>query len=171
MAVQVRPKTGGPGYSPQRDIVYVCPALVKDIAKRLEKVQAFPELDAWLKSSNVTMSDLADATKAFIDFLNMSSDPDVELEGALKKSGWFNAKPQARVAFSFYLGAVMTGTIFAALREYAMFQDETTITVKQLVRAGKRAELIITAGKWRRRWHYLTRWFSRRLGLNKKDIW
>lgn len=166
MTVQMRPRgSQGLFYSPARDIAYLHRDVALDVAKRLDQ-HLFPPLHAWLETAGVTDNDLFLANEAYTKYLlYIPENPNEQIVDVLQRAGWFDVKPEAQIAYMFYVGQAVSGSFFPALRDVLKAEDEPPIRIKQLVTAGRRLKLIMSMSRWTRFWYRwlrpLRRWWRR----------
>lgn len=138
-------------YSPARDIAYLWPNLLSTVADRLEDEQE-PTLHEWLKSQGITMDDLGEAAGAYCKYINLChSDLDSNMTECLEKSGWFEVKSEARIAYLYYAGALLAGTFFKGIREALPAEgDWKPPVLDELDKAARQFEAYVSAPPWKR---------------------
>ena len=149
-------------YSPARDVAYLWPGLLATLADRLED-RADPEIHKILDEHGITLDDLGEAVGALCRFANSShKNLDDNMSQCLEKSGWHDAKPEARIACLYYIGAMIVGTFFKGIREAIPENDNRELPVlDDLVQAARQFEAYVSMPRWRRwlcRW---SKWFHR----------
>ena len=145
-----------PYYTPSRDITQFFPDLVKMVAILLEAEVCGP-LHDWCKASGVTMDDLGEAAGAYCRFMNLAHEvPEESVEEGLRRAGWFKVKPEAQVAYMYYVGTVTTGTFHRGIRDITELGGSASVSVMQLRWAAKRAALVCSMSSWQR---FVYRWF------------
>lgn len=151
MTLQLRPQgTESVPYAPARDIVYLFPGIVQNVATRLEE-ERFPVLHKWLKERNVTSDELGEACRAYIEFMQTAHlDPDENVHETLERVGWFKVRDEARIAYIFYVGAQLTGTLWAGLRDTSVITDDALTDINRLASLGDQVQLALAKPKWRR---------------------
>lgn len=165
MVLQYRPPEGGLPYSPSRDLTNFFPELVKTVAHRLED-QRLAAVHLMLKEKQVTDEDLGEACGAYCRFLVIAHEkPEESFEDVLKRSGWYDVKPEAQIAYLTYVGMTMTGYFYMGIRDVMRLGETTRTEISQLVRYGERARLLMSMPPLRR-WLYmrfrpLRRWMLR----------
>lgn len=161
MPIQYRPNSSGMLYAPARDLTYFFPDLCKRVAKSLHE-QQFPDLHRWLDSQGVTSDDLGEACRAFCEYLVTSHEVPAECPNdVLERAGWFKVKPEAQIAYMYYVGTTMAGYFFKGIRDVQELGRDAPASLKQLRTYGKYARMVMSMPPWRR-WLYLrTRSFAR----------
>ena len=148
-------------YAPARDIVYLLPDIMTNVADRLEEGH-FKELHALLKRRKITMDDLGEACKAYITFMNTGhEDPHKRIDDVLKDAGWYKVKPEARIAYMYYVGAMMSGTFFRGIRDVTPERGDTIPQVKDLRAAANQLELVCHMGWFRKFLYRWSKWYRR----------
>lgn len=140
-------------YAPSRDLLYLWPEVIRNVADRLED-EADPALHAWLKKQGVTMDDLGAAVGAYCAFMNESHlNPEKRMTQVLEDSGWWQTRWEARHAMMYYAGVLITGIFFQGSRDATGHNGEALPTVKALITAGARLEAYARLPAWRRWLH------------------
>ena len=154
-------------YAPSRDIVYLLPDIMANVADRLED-EHFSELHSllkkkrWFRRKGITMDDLGEACKAYITFMKTGhEDPDKNIDDVLRDAGWYKVKPEARIAYTYYVGAMMSGTFFRGIRDVTPERGETISQVKDLRAAAEQMELVCRLGWFRRVLYRWSKWYRR----------
>jgi len=163
MVLQIRPQGGGAPYAPARDLAYCWADICKDVARRLE-ANWFKPLHAWLDKAGVTDEELGEACRAHCQYLvSAHIEPDENIEAVLRRAGWFAVRPEAQIAYMFYLGQCTSGMFFGAIRDVLQLGDETLTPVRQLATYSRRARLVMSMPRWKRWLYFLFRPCRRRL--------
>lgn len=146
-------------YAPARDIAYLYPSVLSNVADRLE-AEAFKPLHEMLLREGVTMDDLGAACEAYALFTNMAHQTDKPMAQAMEESGWLAVHPLARVAYMFYVGAMIGGTFYTGIRD-ACPKDEhpSVLTLTKLVKDAKAFVAYTSAPAWMRSFIRRFRWF------------
>lgn len=173
MTLQMKPP-GAPDalpYAPARDIVYMIPRIVENVADSLED-ERFPALHKFLKQSGVTPNDLGDACTAFIKFMQTAHEnPSGRVYLALENSGWFDVKDEARIAYTFYVGSMMTGVMWSGIRDSSMLTDDVLNDMNRLTGLAAKVQKALYRPRWRRTltrlWAKVKRWLI--LQLRESD--
>jgi len=172
MVLQMRPNTGGVPYAPARDLVYLFPDICRNVAVRLEE-ERFKPLHAWLREQGVSLDDLGEVCRVYIEFVStVHLCPGESVDDALTRVGWFELKPEARIAYIFYIGAQVTGVFYQGLRDVVLEGEDTLEDVKRLSGLADRVQLSLTRPKWKRllcRWGRQCRKTLRKWILGDKD--
>jgi hypothetical protein len=143
------------------------PSIVENVADRLEE-ECFPVLHKWLKEQDVTSDELGEACRAYIEFMQTAHlNPDETCQQALERVGWFEVRDEARIAYIFYIGSQLMGTMWHGLRDVAAITDDVLDDMTRLTGLADRMQLALSKPKWRRRisrlWQRLRQWAIRKL--------
>lgn len=166
MTLDMRPRAGPMreiAYSPARDVTYLYSAVVERAECALYDGKA-KELTEWMRSTGVTDLDIAETIRIFALVLNDAhKNPKESLWDVMDRLK-FNEQPApARVALLYYIGALMTGSWFQAIREVVMLGDDTLPEIKRLTDTAERMAEYATLGPWGRRWvRFKRRWLTPR---------
>jgi hypothetical protein len=121
--ISIRPKEGGPVYSPQRDWVNCMPVIIKRVAA-LFRNDAWPELYDTVAAAMddtegvETGKALTAAHDAYFKFLNTcTQDPKQTAEDVLRESGFLDVHPAAQMGYLAMLSSLFTGHLFDGLRD------------------------------------------------------
>lgn len=125
--VNISPAGGGPSYSPSRDIAYVWPAIIKNVAGRLDEAALATDIIQLRQSSpsmaaDLTETSLAEAVRTYIEGLRLMTrerwvtGPD----HALRSSGFTEVGFGSRLALLATLGQTMTCLWFDAIRDVTL---------------------------------------------------
>lgn len=149
---QIRPKSGGPQYSPQRDLAYLYgPALGEALAFLSPNVLddfhrgLMDHGHEYVAESLCTVEDLCAAISAFMQahdlFTGAPGDGDRygTPQEALEAAGFFKTKPLAQMMIYEKLGAVLTGGFFVACRDVTGFYDvpPPEVAMAEMLGAGR----------------------------------
>jgi hypothetical protein len=157
-------------YAPARDIVYLFPSLVKNIADRLEDAP-FAPLHQILRERGVTLDDLGQAMGAYCKYMNAChQDPDKKMWDVLGECGWHECKPEAQIAVMYYAGAMLTGTFFKGIRDVVPLGNKAPAVVQELVAAARQFDAYVSMPPWKR-WLYGKFKWLRKLLLRTKGIY
>lgn len=116
MSMNIR-TADGIALSPDRDIRYLYPQLIKLVVARFN-ANVWPELNAILESNGGTWDGLCNANDAVATFLSTSCDkPEQSLKEVLEASGWFKTTPVEQAVYCSMLGQVLLCQLFYALRD------------------------------------------------------
>jgi len=141
-------------YSPYRDVAHNFRSVVTEVAGRLED-KRWPALAELLQGQKVTDDELGEACKAFCDFVSSAVDTKGErMEAALLRTGWFNVRGPAQVAYLSVLGTVMMGIYWTGVHEATIKGKGPALDFGELRAAGARCSRLLTVPRWRR-------WFFR----------
>ncbi len=161
--LQLRPRgTDAIPYAPARDIVYIMPDIARVAADRLED-RRFEAMHSWLDAEDITLDDLGEACGAFCRFMTTAHEnPDESMDDVLKRAGWYDVKPPARVAWTFYTGAQLTGMFFNGVRNALLEGEETLLDVRRLSHVPVHVHRTFLMSRkryfWYRIWHSIKRW-------------
>jgi DNA polymerase III epsilon subunit-like protein len=91
------------------------PGIVENVANNLEE-ERFPVLHKWLAEKEVTADELGEVCRVYIEFMRTAHlNPDEKVHEALERVGWFKLRDEARIAYIFYIGAQVMGTMWAGI--------------------------------------------------------
>jgi hypothetical protein len=156
-------------YAPARDIAYLFPSVVENVAQRIEK-ESFGPLTKILKEKNVTQAQLGQACATYAQFLVLAStEENMTLERALNEAGFFKCDPLAQIAVLFYVGATMSGTFYTGIRDVLEPNKPLPKQIRNITRWGQRARLLCSMTPTKR-WFYLKSKFLRRRILSRLGI-
>lgn len=157
-------------YAPSRDLLYIYPDVLRNVADRLEDAP-FKPLHDWLKERDVTLDDLGEAAGCYCKYMN-AAHQGVErtMWDILEKSGWNQCKWEARVAYMFYVGILMTGVFFKGVRDATPEGGETISQVKALIAAGRQFDAYLSLS-WFEKWLYRRFKWLRRLLMRTHGIY
>ena len=157
-------------YAPQRDVVYLFPAILQNVADRLEDAPSAP-LHLLLKERGVTENDLGAAMGAYCKYMNAAhQDPDQGMWDVLVASGWDDCKPEAQIAVMYYAGVMMTGTFFKGVRDVVPLGGATPTPVAELVAAARQLDAYVALPRWRK-WLYRKSKCLKKLFLRSRGIY
>lgn len=104
-------------YAPDRDLINAYPQAI-DLAVKRFNAKSWPELHELAEANGVDWEQLCDTMYAFTEFMVTSiDDPSVTMEEMMRRSGFFEGKPMARVAVMAMIGSVVIGQLYHAVRE------------------------------------------------------
>ena len=156
-------------FAPSRDIVYIYPDVIRNAVDRLEDAP-FKPLHDMLKEKGVTLDDLQQAVDAYCRFLaEAHENPEKSMWDVLGDCGWHDCKPEAQIAFMFYVGTLTGGIFFKGIRDVTVLGEESMSTVQSLIDVAQAFTVFATASK-RWRWYYKTCKLLRRLFLKAKGV-
>ncbi len=124
-SLNIRPK-GSPdakGYSPDRDLAYVYPAMMREAFVSLDQVNWTPTLEARLAAHNIDEDELGEAVRMFVEGLNLFiRTPDVkEPVDAMRLSGFADdVREEVQQVLYAQFGTVLTGGWFVAVRDVTL---------------------------------------------------
>jgi len=120
-------ESAGPLYHPERDYAYITPTLLRQAIENLEHPPS-EELRAWQEKEKITAVEIAAVTTALADaqrdFVN-GADPVHDLEQALRRRGFYDARLPVRLALLSHIGEVVVGAWFLAVREVTTVGEES----------------------------------------------
>lgn len=123
---QVRPKSGGDAYSPQRDLAYCYAPAMKEAMRSLDAANWTVEIRALIQALGVTEQAISIAvealTNAHVAFITDSSVR--HADDALRSAGWYNQPVEVRYLIYGRLGEVMLGGFFLAIRDVRVLGEE-----------------------------------------------
>lgn len=150
-------------YNPNRDLAYLYTGLVRTVADSLEDNTWAISLEL-LKSYDVTMDELGEACKAYIDYISMaaSGEGSPDCVDALEKAGWFKLRPVVQHAFCAVIGRIITGMMYAGVRDINYEGFEGLATPESLRIIGERVSRHMERPAWKRwcvrTWRSLQLW-------------
>lgn len=156
-------------YAPSRDIAYLFPSVLSSVAAHLEDAPS-EDLNELLDGRQVTLDDLGAACEAYCNFINASHQTiERTMWDVLEECGWHDLKPEVRVAYLYYVGAMMTGTFFKGIRDAVPERGATITPIQELLQAAQQFTVYVTMPRWRRA---LCRWSKRlrRVFLQDKGV-
>lgn len=167
MSLQLSPGPGRVLYAPARDVVWMLPHIIKNAATRMEE-KRFKTLHDLLEEKGVKPEELAKAVDTFVALMQQAPQQSSgDLVEALRKAGWFDIRDEARIAFIFYIGAQLMGTMWVGVRDASVGGDEALENVERLCGLGDRVAQALTTSKWRRILRCflggIRRWLARKL--------
>jgi hypothetical protein len=137
-------------YNPNRDVAHNFPAIVKEVAGRLED-ERWEAVTKYMKEQGANMDDLGAACEAFVNFVHGAVDePNEKMGEVLHRVGWFKLPEAAQVAYMAYLGTVMSGVFFVGAREATIGGEGPCSNLEDLQQAGRDCHKAMTRSKWRR---------------------
>ena len=151
-------------YNVNRDLAHNFEFIVKLVAGRLED-DLWPELAELLKDRGVSQSELGEACVAYCRFIATEvKDPKEGVQEAMERSGWFQVRPEAQIAFMALLGTVVSGIQFHGVREATLGGEGPAQTLPELLEVGKETSLLLSQPRWKRKirryWRRLTSAFK-----------
>lgn len=135
--IQVRPKDGNDRrwHSPDRDLAYCWPSLVKAAASTLAETRWEDWLGDFLSDNNITEKELGEACSVYVKAIASFSDPKISsTREAMTKAGWFDLPPAAQAAVCLKLGHVSTCAFFTSIRDVTFDGDKPPISVDDMLR-------------------------------------
>jgi len=111
-----------PGYSPQRDLAYVYPELMRTAFRLLDDCNWTPDLRMRMEQTATTEEDLSIGVERFVKSLDLFlRDPAIKSPVDAYKATGFDAVPRVvqQVMFETF-GAVLTGGWFTAVRDVTL---------------------------------------------------
>ena len=156
---------GEVAYAPSRDVVYLWPDVMRNLADRLEDAPFKPLAD-FLESEGISMEQLAQAYKAYIDFINAAHrSADKGVYESLEDAGWLQCPLPAQLAVMYYLGMMITGVAFRGLRDVVAEDGDTIPQVRLLMQEARLLDRYIAKSRWQRwlhrKYRSLQRWLGR----------
>lgn len=150
-------------YSPSRDIAYLYPNVVQTAENMLYERRYGP-LHEWLDREGVTEDQLAETVQKFCLVLNEAhKNPEEDLYAVMDRIGFSEMPHSAQVALTYYIGTMMAGTFFQAIRDITPSGGDTTPEVVRLCRTGERMAEYAARGPLGRWWvRFKARWFPRK---------
>lgn len=146
-----------PLYAPARDVVYLFPNIINKANALLEDA-CDPNVQALLDQHQITLDDLGEVAGAFCRFMNGAHEnPEESVEDVLRRCGWFETKPVARVAYMYHIGTCTGATFFRGIRDVVSLGERTLASIEQIQWTVKRVILLARMGRWQR-WFY--RWWA-----------
>lgn len=122
-----------PGYSPQRDLAYVYPDLMRTAFRLLDDCNWTPDFRIRMEQTGTTEDDLSIGVETFVKALDLFlRDPSIKSPVDAYKATGFDAVPRIvqQVMFETF-GAVLTGGWFTAVRDVTLrgkMSDAATLT-------------------------------------------
>lgn len=156
-------------YAPSRDLMYLWPDVLRNVADRLEDAP-FKPLHDLLTERGVTLDDLGEAAAAYSRFVrDAHNEPEKNMVKCLDDSGWNKVRPEAQIAYMFYAGSIITGVFWKGIRDATPEGGDIIPQVKSLMSAGRQLDAYIALTGWRR---WLYRWSKtfKRLLFRSKGI-
>lgn len=154
-------------YAPSRDINYLFPQVILNVADRLED-GPFKPLHAWLEREGITMDDLGEAQGAYIRYMNAAhQDPDKKMFEVLEESGWNKCHWQAQVAVMYYTGIMMTGTFFKGIRDATPLGGDAITPTNELINAAKTLDWYLSMPSWQQWFYRRFKWLRKLLRRGK----
>jgi hypothetical protein len=109
------------------------------------------------------MHDLGEAAGAYCRFItDAHTHPERNISQALAEAGWSACKPEARIAYLFYVGALMSGTFFRGVRAATPEGGERIPEVEELLESAEECLYRMAMPPWSRWLYRVTRWLRRR---------
>lgn len=140
--LNMRPKDGGPAYSPQRDWAYCLPAILKKVNSLFDKAfwpeivrfvavsRSIPEEEAW--------NELCDAAMACAKFATLCAgekdSAEKSVQNCFEESGWMDISHPAQIGYLAMLGQVFMGQMYHGLRDITPLGGGPSDLVKELQR-------------------------------------
>lgn len=140
--LNLRPKDGGPPYSPQRDWAHCLPGVLKKVNMLFDKAfwpeivrfvavsKSIPEEEAW--------AELCDAAMACAKFASLCAghedSADKTVKDCFEESGWSALSHPAQIGYLAMLGQVFMGQMYHGLRDITPLGGGPTELVKELER-------------------------------------
>lgn len=109
----------GRKYSPNRDIAYVFPQLIKEAIRGLDDETLWQGgIKDYLQFRNITVEDIGKAAETFAQGIVLFTKYGYSSPGeALGKAGFFDVPEAAQDAIMMRIGQVMAGAFFVAIRD------------------------------------------------------
>lgn len=126
MTVNFRPAgSNGKMYSPDRDMAYLYPALLKEVFSHLDEVNWTPEFKAYCRLMHITEDDLGEAVGAFMESLrHFIRNIEVrEIQQAFAAGGFDKIRPECRMAIYAKIGESMTAGFFVCGKQVTLQGD------------------------------------------------
>ena len=157
--VQYNMGPGGAMYAPHRDLARTIFSIIRT-AEGLTFDAMWPALKELCKEKNVSDDDLAEALHCMCKFISFAFDPLVEDHvEALKRAGWDDVKPEAKMVLGFYVGTVTLATAWSGIRELFGDEDrEADALKKDLERETERISNFMFSSNLRKKWVKFKNW-------------
>jgi hypothetical protein len=144
---EITPKAGGARYCPGRDFVHMYPAMIKCMTRCFNK-ELWPDITAAAVDGlrGVTEVDVPEATlgtaawqaiceanDVYWEFLQACTDnADESVADVLERVGWLAVPRAGRQAYLAMMGQMMTGQLFAGLRDIVPDVEKPDLYVEAL---------------------------------------
>lgn len=161
-------KEGGDGrwHSPDRDLAYAWPCLVRAALDQLATENWKPWFAEYFKFAGLTNDDIGAAAEAYGKFFQFVCNREVDNpRQALERAGWFELKPAAQVALFMKLGQVTTMAFFSSIRDVTPEGEDPPLDQQALYDSALRARFELASG---RRW---VRWVARQWAYLRERVW
>lgn len=134
-------------YNVSRDVAHAFGDMMRVVASRLESLDRWPVLKAFIEENDITEDQLGEACAAFIRFTGGAcDDPKEEMGDVLRRSGWYDrdkVPEEAHIAIMAMLGTVISGYFFTGAREVTMENQGPCSTMQDLRDAGWKSSKLI----------------------------
>ena len=123
-----------PGYSPERDLLYVLPKVGRMVAYNITEN---PDSDSftWARKNGATDDDISKAVIALARYWRESFRQGDEAEEVLLKAGWQDVPMAARMAITYELSTTIFGMFYAYARESTMQGEDPPFDHEAVVEA------------------------------------
>ena len=150
-------------YSPARDVVYLLPSLLYNVAQRLEEPAAgFPAINDHIAKHSISDEELATAFSAYAKFVQLATSYDGDFTAALREAGWNDVRPEVQLVLFTYMGAFLTGIYYRGVKE-AYSDDKEPSSGEALVTAGTLFLLYARKPAWQKWLIRRVRWVKNML--------
>lgn len=145
--LQFAPKEGGgPMYAPARDIRYIGPKLLEIVGNRFNN-EAWPELMERFGALGTTIDEAAVAYTAMgLSFAECVKDSTESFEDVLRRCGWLDVSPGARIAICAMLGTVFMGALFNGVRD-TVYDGKTPLDINSVLSVAERLQGALLRGE------------------------
>lgn len=161
-------EAGGDGrwHSPDRDLAYAWPSLVRAAMDQLATENWRPWFAEYFKFAGVTEEDIGRAAEAYARYFRFVCAPGVDdPRRAFELAGWFDLPLPAQVALFMKLGQVCSLAFFACIRDVTPENAEPPVDARALYAAAMNARFVLAA---RPRW---VRWVARQWAYLRSHVW
>lgn len=152
--IQVRTPTDDRMYNPSRDLAH-CFAPVMAVVRDRIGGGAWAYLTTFAKGENVTDTELAQAYKCLCEFVATQMTKQESMVEALERCGFLAVPEPAKAILMAYLGTVIVGMHWQAVRDAAVGSQGPAMTYRDLAVAGEKFAKLMAVPKWRRPLHKL----------------
>jgi hypothetical protein len=136
-------------YNPSRDVAHNFQQVMLLVSAQLED-KVWPDLNQLLEREGVSLDDLGQACGAYCNYLvNSKDDHSLEMEEAVKKSGFLDCKPAAQIAVMALIGTCYAGIHHVGIREASIMGDGPLKTVADLLQGSKKFRKMLKPRKFR----------------------
>lgn len=148
--------SGGPFYSPLRDITFLYPEILKTVERLLlGKLPA--ELEELMAVHHVSVDDAVNALAAYATIFELAAQAGEReeyrtVQTALAKSGFLSHPPAARIVVMYLIGTVTTGTFYGNFLDTVLPQTDPHGHLRRAEAMAVRLQEYVAAGPLQRWW-------------------